>query len=1011
MNPVEIEKIKLTNIHEGLTSDYVLTHKPKAKRHHQKVKLIFEVLKNQVTSIFFVLLLVSTILSYYLGNYVDSIIFLSINLVNVLFGFFQEYKASRASQLLETLIRHSVSVLRDGKIITISSQDAIVGDIILLIPGDVVSGDILVREGHDIFIDESVLTGESLPIKKNKGDILSAGTNVVAGKVTGQVISSSENNSLTQYSKSLESVQKHNSFSQFVSRVSLSILLVTLVSLFLIVITSVLYVGKYSISEFTLFSISMLIGVVPESLPLIITLMLSREALALSRDGVLVKRLSALQQLGSMRYLLTDKTGTITENKLNVADVYDVSNLRECAAIISQSQYEKNPMDQSLDFAVNNYCEKNPAYESYKPNISPFTNSLGYGMFLFPRARGAESLVIIRGQYKAIISVCQDISPEARAELDKKYIDFESKGLRVIAYASRVVPTGTDVQYEHTRRSSGYCLSGFIVLEDPLKSEAHHSYKAMEGLGVSVKIITGDSPLVAGYIAHKLDPSFDGDTVCSLDDVGVQSLTETDIDKKLVYARCKPDQKLELINRHLLKDSVGFMGEGINDALALKKADVGVVVNNASDVARQSADLILTEKSLNPIIKAVQMSRRVYSHITTYLLCTLTGNIGTLFSLTAVALFWTDLPMLPVQILLNNLLTDVPLLLLITDHVSKLEAAKPIRQTAMSFFKKMVLFGLVSSIFDMIYFFTARGGDLDELRTGWFVFSVICELILVLSLRSKEFAWKAPKISLPLKAALILCSAIAIAFIYTPSISTIFSLVPLGATQIGVIFALALIYFGVNEACKIFIHRHEDKMLLKKNVVVLQGGKISLYAVFFLFIVAAVGVVGTATKLILDEEAAMRAGATSTGSTTLVDKAVANQSVVATTSSRSMTKRIKTQRVKIGSHTFTLEVADTFALRELGLGVRKQMGQYDGMIFVFDKPDRYGFWMKDTFFGLDLLWIDENLKIVSKEERVLPESYPKVFYPTSKSLYTIELSAGTLEKLQIKIGDPIFFLE
>ncbi|MES2623052.1 MAG: HAD-IC family P-type ATPase [Patescibacteria group bacterium] len=765
--------MNLTDISSGLTSEYVaIHHEKKRKKGNKSLMLALEILKGQVSSIFFVLLLCSAILSFILGSIVDGWIFVIINLISVLLGFIQEFRASKASQLLESLISHEATVKRDGLIMKVASGDIVEGDICIVVSGDVLVADVLVRESFDAFVDMSVLTGESLPIEVIADQKLLAGCSLASGRMTVQVVSSAEQNSLTAYSDKLSSIKKNNSFTRFVSNISMQILLLALVSIFLVGFFGLVVYEKYTISEFILYAISMLVGVVPESLPLIITLMLTRESLAMYKEKVLVKRLSALQQLGSIKYLLTDKTGTLTENSIRVNQIFDVSDLTQVADAISLSEYNKSPMDAAFDTAIiahNNTVDTN----TEQPTVTPFKSTVGYASFEF------DNTTIIRGQYNAVITA-SNISPEERKRFDEQYVVFESQGLRAIAFASKKAG------------ESQFVFNGMYVFEDPLKEDAIASYHAIKDMGIDVKILTGDSALVSTYIGKKLNPDMTENSVCSLDKIKVEdSGTTCDI-----YARCQPDHKLALIDIYEKKGAVGFLGEGINDALALKRADVGMVVYNASDVARQSADIFLMEKGLKPILTAISMSRKVYAHIFTYLLCTLTGNIGTLFSLTVVTLFWVDIPMLPIQILLNNLLTDIPLMFLISDNLSKEEYDKPVEHSPREFFKKVALFAFISSVFDMTYFFLFNHYDIEIFRTGWFVFSVLCELVLVLTLRGKT------KMSLSLKIALLSAGALAIALPYLPVISTAFALYPLNPVLMASLAILLVAYFVVNQIVK-----------------------------------------------------------------------------------------------------------------------------------------------------------------------------------------------------------------
>lgn len=323
--------MEFTDTKTGLSASYVQKHVLKKRGHTNKsISLIFSVLYSQIASIFFILLLVSAILSFIFSSSIDGWIFIIINLANVILGFIQEFRASKASQLLENMIEHSASIIRDGTLQQIKSEDVVVGDILLLGPGDVLVADIVNREVYDAYVDMSVLTGESLPVEARVGEKVLSGCSLSSGRLVGQVIATSADNSLRKYSEKLDSVKKNNSFVRFISNVSINILLVTLLSILLVGVFGVLIEGKYGVAEFVLYAIAMLVGVVPESLPLIITLMLTREALSLAKEKVIVKNLSSLQQLGSIKYLLTDKTGTLTENNIRVSDIVNIKMLN-CA--------------------------------------------------------------------------------------------------------------------------------------------------------------------------------------------------------------------------------------------------------------------------------------------------------------------------------------------------------------------------------------------------------------------------------------------------------------------------------------------------------------------------------------------------------------------------------------------------------------------------------------------------------------------------------------------------------
>lgn len=779
------KNIILTDLHSGLNLDIVQTRPlNSAEKKRSKFSLFCSVIYAQMKSIFFVLLLVSAILSFSLGSVADGWIFIIINILNLCLGTVQDFRASLATDALETLVTHSVAVVRSGTISEIKSTELVEGDILLLGPGDVISVDVYLREVENLYIDESILTGESIPVEGKVNDIRYSGTSIASGTAKAQVYKVGSENSLSKYGDKLKKVEKSNSFNIFLTNINKGVFAMTFFCILLTFVFSVLILHKITFSTFILYGISMLVGVIPESLAIIVTIMLTRESLLLAKDRVIVKHLSALQELGSMDFLLTDKTGTLTENSIRLVKVENINGGEELTKRICQSSYEHTPMENAFDQAVREYY-KSSVEDLEEVDVIPFSSVLGYAYFKW--RDGTEA---IRGQYMKICEAC-GLPVEKFQDV---YSSYESNGLRVIAIASK------------NSKDEKYIFRGMLIFEDPLKADAAESYQNTEALGIKVKILTGDSALVAEYVAHELDPKFSNNEVCDLDIQKVDTLTDEDIHCDRLYARCHPDDKLALIDRHLSEGTVGFLGEGINDALALRRADVGIVVSNASDVARQSADIILLEKSLNPIGVAIKQSRRVFEHIMTYLLCTLTGNIGTLFSLTIISLWWKDIPMLPIQILLNNLLTDVPLMLLMSDAIAPSNLTKPLHEHPKKMIKVIALFALISTLYDLTYFMIFKNSEVATVQTGWFVLSVIAELILVLSLRSTLSIWKAPRMKMPLIVTLILCACLAILLPFIPYVSNIFHFVPLPLTTLLYILGTGVVYLAINEIVKYFLY-------------------------------------------------------------------------------------------------------------------------------------------------------------------------------------------------------------
>jgi Mg2+-importing ATPase len=769
-----------TDIHTGLTTDYILLQ-PKNKIAQKKSNwvLLIETIVNQVESLFFLLLIISGVLSYFLKNYTEAIIFIVIAVINTILGCIQEFRAAHAALSLQTLIAHNVTVVRDGAQLDVDYESLVTGDIVLLTPGDVAAADMYIREVHDLFMDQSIRTGESAPIEVAVGDMVYSGVSIASGRAVAQVVSVGKENSLVSYGKAVEAVKKGNSFELFISRISKALLIAVLACLVITGAHAYFTGSAYTFSDFMLYAVSMLVGVVPESLPLIITVILMREALFLAKEKVLIKRLRALQELGSLEYLFTDKTGTLTENNIRVVETNEGKDFREAATAVSNGCYERTPLDKTFDVAISESL-KIPVDHTIDVEVTPFNTARGFATYAF------KGKTIIRGQFHPVYAATGYAVPE---ELDQLYNAAESKGLRVIALA--------------TQEGSGpFVYNGFFAFEDPLKADAVAVYEECHAIDVPIVIMTGDSKVVGTYIAQKLDPELSEENVVSLDTEKVEDITEERLQHMRVYSRCHPENKLSIIERYRSFGTVGFIGDGINDALALKAADIGIVVNNASDVARQSADMLLFEKSLQPIITAIRMSRRMYSHIMTYLICTLVGNIGTLFSLTVVSMFTHNLPMLPIQILLNNLLTDAPLLLLTGDTLEEDVELKRPRFTAKATFAAIIIFAALSSVFDFAYFLIFKNVPLPLYRTGWFVFSVFAELVLVFSLRSKKSITKSPKMYRPLLYTITACAAATLAMPYVPFLQNAFSLVPIPLWMVWGMGAILVVYVGANEIAK-----------------------------------------------------------------------------------------------------------------------------------------------------------------------------------------------------------------
>lgn len=761
-------------------------------------KLILNILRGQVASLFFVLLLVSAVVSFLTGEKVDGTIVVVIMLINAILGFLQEFKASKASEKLLHLVQTKVYVLRAGFLVQIPSSELVLGDIVHLIAGSVLPVDIQVIESVSASIDDSMRTGESLPKEVKMGENVFAGATVSTGKIIGSVIALGDKSSVAKYRSKLESVKKWSSFSVFTEQVIKYIFIISLVTLLVSMFLLVFIMGKFSLASFFVFSIAMLVGVVPEMLPLIITLILTREALTLAKDKVIVKRLSSLQSLGAIRFLLTDKTGTITENKLKVSAVSDSNNFWELSNAISEGEYERTPMDEAYDNALNSSIGKINTKARKIKNFEPFKHEVGYEVFTL---EGGDK--VARGIVGKVLALCSD-SQKSDLIL-KSALAYESKGMRVIAQAEGLAGV--------------WSFSGFVAFYDPIKASAVESLEIAHNRGVAVKILTGDTKAVAINVAEELHLINNPDNIISLEDVKVSDLTDKQLLSAVVFAKCTPESKLELINRYLKLGPVAFLGDGINDALALKRADVGIAVDNASDIAKESSDIILLEKDLSPILKSVTTGRRALRNILVYIMYTLSGNAGTFFSLLIASFFYPVLPMLPIQILLNNLLTDLPLALIITDNADEYAVSHVPHFEPKTIMWRVFIFGMISSFFDLVYFQLYKNASIAEFQTGWFMLSIFAELVLILSIRSSRPMWKSPALSMPLAVGIGVATLLPFFFVYTYSLSAIFKFTALSFNTMITLIALTVVYICINEIAKYFMRKknlYNKPVALKK---------------------------------------------------------------------------------------------------------------------------------------------------------------------------------------------------
>ncbi|HET7505239.1 MAG TPA: magnesium-translocating P-type ATPase [Kofleriaceae bacterium] len=779
-----------------------------------------EVLSRQVKSPLVVLLVFAAAASAATGEWLDATIVGAILAASIGIGYQREYRAETAIAALLDRIRVTAEVVRDGVRRTVAVRDVVPGDLVVLAAGSIVPADAVLVEADQLHVDDAVLTGESFPVARQTGPVAADatlrertgcvlfGTNVRSGTARAIAVATGTRTAFGAIARRLAARAPETEFARGLRRFGLLLLVAMLLMIVLVFAVNVV-LGRPPIDTL-LFSIALAVGLSPELLPAIVGVNLAHAAQALAEVGVLVRRLDAIENLGSMDVLCTDKTGTLTEGVVRVDGAWDPRGaasdaVMELAALNAALQAGlPNPIDAALIEAR----AVDPAAEKVAEVPYDFTRKR---LSVVVR-RGGELVLVTKGAFQTVVAACArlvdgtPLDDALRAELDSRHRAWSADGIRVIAVARRAVAPQAGFGVGDERDLE---LAGFVTLYDRPKADAAAAIAALRALGVRVVMLTGDSRFVARHVASQVGLAGTRElSGAELDALTDPALVRASIDTDL-FVEVDPNQK-ERVLRALRRSGsvVGFFGDGVNDAPAMHIADVGISVESAVDVAKATADLVLTRRGLDVIQRGIEEGRRTFANTLKYILTTTSANLGNMISMAVASLVLPFLPLTAGQVLLNNFLSDIPAVGIASDRVDPELVARPRRWDTRFIGRFMLEFGLLSSAFDALTFamlIVGYGARAATFRTGWFVESLFTELVIALVVRTQRPAWRSrPGRVLGWTTAAV--AAVALTLPYLP-FATILGFEPASPAMMGAVVGIAAGYVAASELLKSWFYR------------------------------------------------------------------------------------------------------------------------------------------------------------------------------------------------------------
>jgi len=784
-----------------------------------------------------ILLILLGAISYLTGDMRATIVILTMVILGIVLRYVQESRADNAAEQLKAMVRTTTTVIREGQRKEIPLKELVPGDIVTLSAGDMIPADVRLLSAKDLFLNQATLTGESLPVEKTvpvvsesiqnpleMTNICFLGSNIESGTGTAVVVQTGSGTYFGSLANSIVGQRVLTSFDKGVNQFTW--LMISFIAIMVPLVFLLNGLSKHNWLEAFLFALAVAVGLTPEMLPMIVTVNLSKGAISMSKKKVIVKRLNAIQNFGAMDVLCTDKTGTITEGKIVLEKHLDVKGNPSQRVLDYgyMNSYYQTGLKNLMDEAILAHGDLNDSLQ-----VDERFHKIDELPFDFQRRRMSvivendkdQHILICKGAVEEIMHLSThveingevlEVTVEHDEHRKRRVRELNSEGFRVIAVAYRIFPGTDDTPHYTIQDESNLTLLGYMAFLDPPKATATEALGKLHEHNVAVKILTGDNDIVTGTICKQVGLPVDhillGPEIEEMDEAKLAEAAEANT----VFAKLSPSHKERII--HALQSKghvVGFMGDGINDAPALKAADVGISVDSAVDIAKESSDIILLENSLLVLQDGVIEGRRVFGNIVKYIKMAASSNFGNMFSVLGASIFLPFVPMLPIQVLTNNLLYDFSQTTIPTDEVDPEWLTRP-RKWAIGELRRFILFiGPISSIFDyatffiMLYVFKCWT-NADLFHTGWFVESLFTQTLIIHVIRTNKIPFLQSRASKALTFTSVLIVAIGAYLPYSPLASWL-GFVPLPSLYWLLLLGMLVAYVLLTQLIKTWFYR------------------------------------------------------------------------------------------------------------------------------------------------------------------------------------------------------------